>query len=711
MYGYGASLETIPTYLGLNQTGSTFALWAPFVAGGVDRLSFWGNADPFNLESLLFAWLPAWAANGLHAFLQRFVAILFTAVLLQEQLGFSRRAAAAGGLLHGCFSYYTVGAMFTSPAVPLVLWALHRIQSGRWWAAAAVALGAGASVLTTFAHGVPYLAVFVLAWFIVVAGCRTQRQIGLCLVFLVALTALELHQVAALLSNAPFSMRAAYAADSLRLSLAGLFYFQPEFDFFNQDPSLKAIAIFMPPLAIVAGVVCILSGRGSLQQRSLFWRLLFLYALLSSKFLLVGMQRLVSVIAPWVDGVSMARIYAVPYPFMVSVLIVTATVLVLKGGRAPLARPVLLAASVGLVTFMAIWPKVALWRPLMIDSWNQQNYEVSVLEDLKNADKSLFRVASVLDLQPAYAYAHGLEAADGWANLYPRVYRELWLRVLTPLFERLPRNRDIFAPETGRPQDNYVFLGSGLTTPGIGALPREDSERALSEGFDIEQRFNLNLLSLLNVKYLLSEYPLKGPHLRLVHAPEPVPHAIVSRDYATGLVNGPRRAASREEPWSERVARLRQEAQQSLSRRQQGKDIFVYRNDAALPRFRFVQRVRRFDSASSVLDAVSAAPVEQLRMTAFVETADIGPLEHLNETPDGSVLVERYGPDEIVLVVDASGPGLLVAAMTWNPFWTAEFERRPVPVVRVNHAQMAVPLNRGRGRLTLAYRPWYSFFL
>lgn len=75
IYGYGAGLETIPAHLALVRDGRNFSLWAPFVAGGVDRLSFWGNADPLNIEPLLFWLFPVWLANGLHRFLQYFVAI------------------------------------------------------------------------------------------------------------------------------------------------------------------------------------------------------------------------------------------------------------------------------------------------------------------------------------------------------------------------------------------------------------------------------------------------------------------------------------------------------------------------------------------------------------------------------------------------------------------------------------------------------------
>jgi hypothetical protein len=698
IYGYGASLETIPTYLGLSQTSSTFALWAPFVAGGVDRLSFWGNADPLNLEALLFTWFPVWGANGLHAFLQRFVAILFTALVLREQLGASPRAAALGGILHGCFSYYTVGAMFTSPAVPLFLWAVYRLQSTRFVVVGALALGAAVSTLTTFAHGVPYLAVFAFGWFIVVLGWRNPRQLAGCLVAVVTLTVFELHQTIALLYNAPFSMRAVYAAESLDFSLAGLFYYQPEFDFFNQDPILKAIAIFAPPAILIAGSAAALAGRGTAHVRSTFWRIALLYALLSAKFLLVAVQRLASNIAPWIDGVYMGRLFMVPYPFLVAALTVTASQLVMHA-RPAVRRWLVLAAPAAIVVFMLVWPKVALWRPLMIDSWGQQHYEVAALDALKASDRGLFRVASVLDLQPAYAYAQGLEAADGWSNLYPRVYRELWLRVLAPLFQRLPRNRDIFAPATGRPQDNYIFLGSGLITPGLGALPNENTARAVIDGFDVEQRFNMNLLSLLNVKYLLSEYPLRGSQLHLVHEPDPRPSAVISHDYATGLVNS---ARSNED--------FGASLQHALERRRRGKEVFIYRNDAVLPRFRFVRRVEVLAGPELVLDALSAASIDDLRVTAFVEGADAPPLGQPAGGSAGAIAVAQYRPDEIVLSVDQVRRNeVLVASMTWNPFWTATINGRRLPVVRVNHAQFAVAIAPPGGRLVLRYEPPYKF--
>jgi hypothetical protein len=67
LYDYGAGLDVVSAFLGLARTGSSFTLWSSFLAGGQDRLAFWGSGDPFNVWSLLSALLPAWQANGLLA--------------------------------------------------------------------------------------------------------------------------------------------------------------------------------------------------------------------------------------------------------------------------------------------------------------------------------------------------------------------------------------------------------------------------------------------------------------------------------------------------------------------------------------------------------------------------------------------------------------------------------------------------------------------
>src|SRR5262249_14977543 len=158
------------------------------------------------------------------------------------------------------------------------------------------------------------------------------------------------------------------------------------------------------------------------------------------------------------------------------------------------------------------------------------------------------------------------------------------------------------------------FLGTDLCSPGLGLFPDERLADALRDGFDLDRRFNLPLLSLLNVKYLFSDYPLRGTGLVLVHAPERLGLPAGPRDYATGLA-----VATGVAPARFSLAGLRQatdDFRQALRRRRRGKDVYVYRNTNVLPRYRFVTAVEALDSDRAVLDRLSALTAEELGRVA-----------------------------------------------------------------------------------------------
>jgi hypothetical protein len=70
----------------------------------------------------------------------------------------------------------------------------------------------------------------------------------------------------------------------------------------------------------------------------------------------------------------------------------------------------------------------------------------------------------------------------------------------------------------------------------------------------------------------------------------------------------------------------------------------------------------------------------------------------------------RAGRAEVVraagdrLDIRAEGPGLVVVTEGWDLGWSASVDEARAPVVRVNHAEMAVPIGRGIHRVVLSYR-------
>ena len=71
----------------------------------------------------------------------------------------------------------------------------------------------------------------------------------------------------------------------------------------------------------------------------------------------------------------------------------------------------------------------------------------------------------------------------------------------------------------------------------------------------------------------------------------------------------------------------------------------------------------------------------------------------------------RSGRAEVLVPADprrldirAEGPGLLVVSEAWDRGWSATVDDARAPIVRVNHAEMAVALGPGIHRVVLSYR-------
>jgi len=72
----------------------------------------------------------------------------------------------------------------------------------------------------------------------------------------------------------------------------------------------------------------------------------------------------------------------------------------------------------------------------------------------------------------------------------------------------------------------------------------------------------------------------------------------------------------------------------------------------------------------------------------------------------GTAVIEGNGDDTLAVRVRASGPALLHVSRTYHPSWQAEIDGLPVPVLRANHALMAIPLTRSGDHLVvMRYRP------
>jgi len=713
IYSYGSGLETIPALLALGRAGMNFSAWAPFVAGGVDRLAFWGNADLFSLEVLMFKHLPVWLANGLHRFLQYFIGIYFTSRVLRDDFGFAPREAMVGGWLFGAFSYFTVGALLTLPGVPALAWAISRLARANANPWAWALLGLLTSLATSFTFGVPYLLLFAALWLLVLVPPLRMRLLCGFVIFALTLIVAESPQLFGVLANASISHRAGWTPEALQATIDGLFYRQLQFDLFAQDKILDVVTRLLPGPILLAGVVPTLIALRSVDfaVRNIatqYLRVVALLFLLAQKWLWLSLQSVIALALPWVNGIHMGRFFEIPAAFLIAVALAHLASLAWRTIPARMARRTMTVAVILFLGFMIIEPKRHLFAPLALGDWGQDNYDVVALAALPAEQNGApIRVASVLPLQPAYAYAQGLETADGWANIYPRFYRELWLRVLDPLFNALPATAGIFGRDSGRAEDNFIFLGADLGTPGIGLLPDEDAQTALRDGFDIDKRFNLNLLRLLGVNYLLSEYPLRGDGIELVHAPLEAPTWLQTRDRNTGLINGALPPLPENLQQENRLIRtwLRYEA--ALAARRRGKDIFAYHLQGAVPRVRLAREVVLTANARESLDRLSMLSRDAIMTTAVIESSEARGLVS-GPYGRGNARIQKYEPSALQIAADGNGQRLLIVANSWSPYWRAESGGHQRHTIRINHAQIGIVLQSEDRVVTLRYTPPYK---
>jgi membrane protein YfhO len=130
--------------------------------------------------------------------------------------------------------------------------------------------------------------------------------------------------------------------------------------------------------------------------------------------------------------------------------------------------------------------------------------------------------------------------------------------------------------------------------------------------------------------------------------------------------------------------------------------VAVYVNDAAMPGVAVVPEVQvEPDSARRV--ATLWSPTFDPAKTTIVEQ----PIQAIGQAGGtGTASIEGNGDDTLAIRVRTSGPALLTVSRTYHPSWEAEIDGVPAPVVRANHALMAVPLTKkGEQRVVMRYRP------
>jgi len=635
--------------------------WYPYSFSGLDATAFTGFVP---LDVAVFRWLPPWAADGL---LVAFWASIGTGggYLLGIRTGLGRHWSVIAGL-----SITTV-FLFQGPsqawlALPLVLAILGHPRFNTYGhMAASAALGVLFALSTNIIVAIPFALGFVVIWAAIVERNWTfNKAIGYA-IFLTAAVAVKFPALvttmfATSLSHKMLTPQYTQELGDLLQSafwtwISGSFFFVLALSIAFRWPlpktirpliwGLAALSIFMAAgNAVVTGWPDTLGIFRALKLSGFLGGTTF-FAVFAACGILAAM--------PWRerDRDSIAgRRWQWLWPAKEGAVVAIVLVALLVN-----------AGSIKL-NHAKSWTIKGSYRAIYDAPY------ADILRERISRDGPA-RVVSIWS-ESAFANAQGFEAADGYTNLVPSRYYELFLRISVGA----PFNSELASiAAKDRAWGNRLKLNL-------------DTESEKVSSVDFGRLFDLDLLSLLNVRYVISRKPLSHPDL--------VP--IWTADYDWFSLSR----------WDKLRANLRENFT--------GQETFsVYENRRVFERFRLVCDAQIFESGAEVLNALSNADHARLATSAFLSRQDfvergisIGDIA-LSEVLDCSTDIELLanGPDRQTIRTSEANVAILVWSSSFMPWWRAEVDGEEADIFPVNHALTGVRVPAGTHRVDFTYAP------
>ena len=272
-------------------------------------------------------------------------------------------------------------------------------------------------------------------------------------------------------------------------------------------------------------------------------------------------------------------------------------------------------------------------------------------------------------IHPMYLLNYGLEIADGYVQLYPGRYQQFWAQVIEPVCAVDDALRVFFRWGCRV----YLFHSSRDEDACLSVLP-------------FNQWYNLNLLSLANVKYLVSRNPVRDERLVL----------------RTPVISDDTRNAWVRLTWGEKLLRTMRGEQPP------GPKLYIYENKQAFDRFFLVGKAKMFNTLDELYRALSKAPVEELATTAFLFSEDVqANLPKSLRAGSSDVSILSYEPYRIDMRVRAGANMLLVGSQLYYTWWKCRIDGVETGVIPCDGPFLAVPVLAGEHRVVLSYEPPY----
>jgi hypothetical protein len=641
-----------------------FGYWQTFLIGGTDRMS---NIASFNeLANLLFIF-PGWLAMTIAAVGGFFFGGYYLFRLSHEILGFGKKASAVAGILFilpfiDNYPPYTFGIVI----LPFVLFYLEKIFFSQKLRQPVkilffLILGVAYSFFSSLSLTLPFVSIIIILWFWLI---RKQKKISfyaLLILFFVPAVLLKSQEALALLASASLSTRGAgeaYFKVSLKhyfsaitglfkiyyptiiVSLLGLFFVKKD-RLFLKLFIFSLVLIFIPKAYITIIAASDLGKIFGPFRNFDFSRFFLLIPFFSALAAGCALQRAadlkdlkMTITSPEGEG----RIFKLE-----NILLIFCLVLIF-------------------IPSISVKEKI-IFGWLKNGSYRVSTYSPDITILKKNANNNLpFRVASlspraVKSFLPSLPNFHGLETVDGYADV--------GFQRTTDVFRLMAEDKTV--------KSNLYFL--------MGVDSRTALE--LADDFDPAKLVDMNLLSLLNTRYIITDNLIDSPDLKLVDTPS-------SKDWR---------------PWNEmsEIEKINFLIKENFT----GRKLLVYENKNAFPRFFLAKKVKVFATEQDLLSGLATTTTSILRQNVFLVKSDADKLPKLSGKAE-KIEIVKYSNDEIKLRVESDGPSVLVVSNNFSPFWEAYVNGEKKEIMPAYHALWGLLLTATSSEVDFVYNPPYK---
>jgi hypothetical protein len=639
---------------------------------GVDRFA---TTAWINLHRLFCLVMPVWLAHGLFIFIQRFVAGYFACLFLKRCLKVPPAIAIVAGMAYSLIGleYGEMRLMhnLSEPGFPLMLYALCAIPLR----ASMIPVMFGVGVIFSLGMDPMGSMPFFIPTSILIAlilrkdiwqGKGFLGYVGLVFVFGVGCLSLRIPGIWATLYNAPLSHRSDWQAGLL------------------VEWTFKRLLMLKP--------VALLPWWGCLALATLWifdWRkrdrgdvaiLVFVFiGVLGGPLIEAGIKSFGDALGPF-KGFNFTR-----FDRTMPLALICAAALGVRSLNKPQREGFLQMSLIvslvlgGLCIGRSLTEKQTHWVGMSQagKNWRTLYGNPEIKAFAESLDDTPVRCASAgtyHEYHPLYALPHNLELADGYVVMYPNWYQAYWNEVVRPIVDAEPEYLKGHFRNWG--SRVYLFHSSRPENANIPIIP-------------FASWYNLDLLSLGNVKYILSQKPIEDERLKLR------PPVVTDAD--------------RDAWWA---LPIKEKIRGYIDGKNPGAPMYVYENPEAVDRFFLAHDIRTFgEDEAELFQALGETPLSTLTNEVFVFQSDVSDwmMAQTNIAAEAFELLE-YEPERAVLHVLNESAKVLVFSNLFYPWWTCTLNSEPVPVVRAYGTYMAVRIPPGDHKVRFEYSPPYKIF-